>query len=207
MKTLNKEQLIAFENDIAECFNNKQIRAPIHLQNGCEDDLISIFEDINEEDWCCGSWRFHYERLLKGVKPEVLKQAIRDGRSISLCFKEQRIITSAIVGGILPIALGLAMDIKRKNGTNKVFCFLGDMSSETGVFAECFKYAVAHKLPITFVVADNGKSVMTNTKEVWNIKKTTMEDLDDNFECKWLIYYQYDGSKWAHSGTNIRVQF
>lgn len=206
MKTLNKEQLIAFENEVADLFNNKQIRAPIHLQNGCEDELISIFEDINEDDWCCGSWRFHMESLLKGVSPDELKKVILDGRSISLCFKEQKIITSAIVGGIIPIALGLAMDIKRKKGTNKVWLFVGDMSSETGVFAECFKYAVAHKLPIRFVVANNGKSVCTNTKEVWNIKKLTMEDLDDQYQCEWLVYYEYQ-LNWPHAGAGQRVQF
>src|SRR3990167_5867146 len=100
MKTLLiKKELIEFENDIANTFNNKEIRAPIHLQDNNASQLIEIFKDINEEDWCCGTWRFHFENLLKGVSPEKLKQAILDGHSISLCFKEQKIITSAIVGG------------------------------------------------------------------------------------------------------------
>ena len=36
---------------------------------------------------------------------------------------------------------------------------MGDMTSETGIMHECYKYAVNHKLPIHFVIEDNGVSV------------------------------------------------
>ena len=59
---ITKEQLIAFEDDIASCFNNAMIKAPIHLYNGNEDEIIKIFRHINEDDWVMCSWRSHLPR-------------------------------------------------------------------------------------------------------------------------------------------------
>src|SRR6267142_501445 len=99
--TLSARDLLKFEEDICDLFANKKIRAPVHLDNGNEEALIQIFQDyVDAEDWVIGSWRQHYKCLLKGVPGEVLKRAILDGKSISLCFPEHRIISSAIVGGV-----------------------------------------------------------------------------------------------------------
>ena len=85
MKTLpTKQELIDFEEDIANCFRNKQIKAPIHLEYDNETQLIEIFKDIKEEDWVFCSWRSHLKNLLKGVPKERLKKDILEGRSISL---------------------------------------------------------------------------------------------------------------------------
>ena len=72
---MNKLELIDFEEEIAECFNNAEIRAPIHLFAGNEDQLIEIFRSVQSEDWVCCSWRSHGQALLKGVPPEELKAA------------------------------------------------------------------------------------------------------------------------------------
>ena len=53
---LNKEQLIAFETDIADCFNNAMIKAPVHLYDGNEDQMINIFKNVKEEDWVFCTW-------------------------------------------------------------------------------------------------------------------------------------------------------
>ena len=46
-----KEELIAFEEKMADHFNNGRIRAPIHLYYGNEDEMIKIFKDIRSQDW------------------------------------------------------------------------------------------------------------------------------------------------------------
>ena len=128
--------------------------------------------------------------------------AIIEGRSISLCFPEYRIYSSAIVGGNLPIAVGTAMSIKLQNLDEKVFCFMGDMTSETGIAHECIKYSQQHDLPIMFVIEDNKKSVMTDTRETWNLRKLSYE----NSTQEKIIYYKYK-TKYAHAGAGVRVQF
>lgn len=159
--------LIAFENDIAAEFDAGRIRAPVHLAGGNEQHLIDIFRNIKPEDYVCSQWRSHYHCLLKGVPPAQLKQAILAGRSIALCFPEYKILSSAIVGGICPIATGLGWAIKERGGKERVHVFVGDMTARTGIFHECLQYAIGHGLPIKFWTEDNQKSVCTDTCETW----------------------------------------
>ena len=202
---LTKQELIEFENDIADCFNGAMIKAPIHLYNGNEEEMIEVFRKnkIGKEDWVLCSWRSHYQCLLKGVPKDILKDAILEGKSISLAFKEQRILCSGIVTGQLSVAVGLALGIKRDGGTNKVYCFMGEMTSETGAAHECIKYARNHKLPIHFIIEDNGKSVCTDTKATWAMDKMSYEGVNDEY----VTYYKYNLDKYPHAGAGIRVQF
>lgn len=200
MKKLTKQDLIAFEDRVCESWKNKEIRAPVHLYYGNEEKIIEIFENVRPQDWVFCSWRSHYQCLLKGVDPEVLLADIRNGRSISLNYPDQRVFSSAIVTGQIPIANGVALAIKRRGLDERVFCFLGDMTSETGCFDENHRYALHHHLPITWIVEDNGKSVCTDTKKTWGI---------DIPSCRYkagVIYYQYE-TKYPHAGTGERIQF
>ena len=199
------QSLIDFETDIANEFNSAKIRAPIHLYHGNEKQIIKVFNDkkIGPNDWVLSSWRSHYQCLLKGVPPEKLKQSIVDGRSISLCFNEQKIFCSAIVTGILPVSVGLAMANKIAGNDSRVFCFIGDMTSETGSAHECIKYSRNHKLPIHFIIEDNGKSVCTDTKKTWNIDKISLADINDEY----ITYYSYPMERYPHAGSGARIQF
>jgi len=202
---LTKEELIEYENHIASCFDDALIRAPVYLNNGNEEEMINIFKkhNIGPDDWVLCSWRSHYQCLLKGVPKKKLEDAILQGRSISLCFAKERVLCSGIVTGAIPIALGIALNIKRKGGKNKVYCFMGDMTSETGVAHECIKYARNHKLPIHFIVEDNGKSVCTDTRATWGMEKLTYEGVEDEY----VTYYKYKLEKYPHAGAGKRVQF
>lgn len=193
---MTPQELMDFEKEIAALYNDKKIRAVIHLCSGGEDALIEIFKDIRPQDWVLGSWRSHYQCLLKGVPPEVLKQKIIEGCSIALCFPEYRIVCSGIFGGVLSIAVGLAMSIQRRGEDSRVHCFLGDMTAESGIAHECIKYAEGHNLPIRFHVEDNGLSVCTDTKQVWGIRG---ESLVDRF--------QYQPGRYPHAGSGVRVPF
>ena len=175
LEIMNKEKLIKFEEEIANLFNSAKIKAPVHLYHGNEDKIINIFKKIKKEDWVFCTWRSHYQCLLKGVPEEKIKEEIIAGRSISLCFPNYNIYSSAMVGGSIPIAVGAAISIKHNKAKNKVFCFMGEMTSETGIAHECIKYSRNFKLPIHFIVEDNEKSVCTDTRIAWNQKKLSYE--------------------------------
>lgn len=196
---MTPDQLIAFEQEIATEFEAGQIKAPVHLAGGNEQQLINIFTGIRPEDWILTGWRSHYHCLLKGVPPKELKAAIHAGRSIALCFPEYRILSSAIVGGICPIATGLAWAIKERGGKERVHVFVGDMTARTGIYHECIQYCGGYGLPVTFHIEDNGKSVCTDTVEAWGNTRW----YDGGCEVK---QYGYDLT-WPHVGTGKWVRF
>lgn len=215
---VSKEQLIAFEEDIAAEFNAGKIHAPVHLYSGGESELIDIFQGINPQDWVLCSWRSHYQCLLKGVPPEELKAKIMTGSSIALNFPRYRVLSSAIIGGVLPIAVGLGIAIRRdelrtqcSENTN-VHVFLGDMTAETGIFWECLKYVKNFDLPVIFHVEDNNLSVCTDTRKAWGLKnewgdeiKTDVEHYSRYYDC--LTHFRYKAEKYPHAGSGTRVQF
>jgi pyruvate dehydrogenase E1 component alpha subunit len=202
MNKLKPADLISFEERVAEVFNSGLIRAPVHLYSGNEKEMIDVFEDIEDEDWVMCSWRSHYQCLLKGVPEEEVLTEILSGRSISLCFPQYRIFSSAIVGGVLPIATGVALSIKRNDDQNQVHCFMGDMTAETGIAHECIKYSQNHDLPIRFIIEDNGISVCTDTNSVWGMKRSSFASQDNPK----VVYYKYQNS-YPHAGAGVRVQF
>lgn len=164
---MNKQSLIDFETEIKNIYEQGKINSPVHLSGGNEDNLVEIFKEIKKEDWVFSTWRSHYHALLKSKDKKWLKKEILKNKSMSINSKKYKIFTSSIVGGILPIATGTALALKRKKSKSHVWCFVGDMTAKLGIFHECIKYAGGYKLPITFVVEDNGLSVYTPTKKVW----------------------------------------
>lgn len=200
MKTA--EELIAFEDRVAALFNEARIRAPVHLYSGNEAQMIDVFRDVRPHDWVFCSWRSHYQCLLKGVPEDEVMAEILAGRSISLCFPAHRIYSSAIVGGVLPIAVGTAMAVARSGEDARVHCFMGEMTAETGIAHESMKYARNHGLPIRFVVEDNGKSVCTDTRAAWGQPRLSFEGVDDGF----VRHYRYE-TRYPHAGAGQRVQF
>jgi TPP-dependent pyruvate/acetoin dehydrogenase alpha subunit len=192
-----RESLVAFEDRVAAAFERKEIRGPIHL---CSDEqanpLLDLFRDVGPNDWVLSTWRSHWHCLLKGVPEEDVYAACLDGRSMFLNFAGHRVICSAIVGWILPIAVGLGMAIKRQGGFERVHCFLGDMAGRTGLYHESVQYATGHGLPVRFIVEDNGCSTNANTDETWGRAPAPRN----------VERYRYTRNR-PHTGTGRHVTF
>jgi len=195
---INKKYLINFEKKIVNLYENKKIRGPVHLAGNNENQLIKIFSKIDlKNDWVLTGWRNHYHALLKGLSSNFVKNKIIQGRSMNISSLKKKFFTSSIVGGILPIALGIALSLKLKKKKSKVWVFIGDMTYETGVFYECYKYSTNFKLPIKYVVEDNDMSTNTSTKKAWGKKMRVLND---------IIYYKYK-RKYPHHGIGKWVLF
>jgi len=191
-----------FEKKIASLFNKGKIPFPIHLSSGNEDSLIKICGKIKKSDWVFSTWRSHYHCLLKGVPEVELENAILSGHSISLNFPDYQFYSSAIVGGQISQAVGVAMAIKIQNQDSKVWCFMGDMASETGIAQTAFAYSENFDLPITFVIEDNNQSVLTDTRQTWGTDVLRYEKYPNSK----VISYKYLNS-YPHAGAGVRVEF
>lgn len=194
---MTKDELIAFEEEVARRFEAKEINGPIHLCSPEQaDPLIEIFKQIDPQDWIFATYRSHMHALLHGIPREEVMAQIVAGRSMTLSFPAHHFMSSAIVGGCLPIATGVALALKRLRSVRKVWCFVGDMGSTGGAFHEAFQYSRGQTLPIEFIVEDNGLSCDSPTVECWG----------PHFAWRGGKSYPYQRT-WPHVGSGQFVSF
>lgn len=207
---ITKQELIDFESNVAKLWEEGKIKAPVHFSFGNEDYLIEYFSRISLDDWVFTTWRNHYHSLLHGVSKEELLKSILAGNSISFQSPKHHIYTSAIVGGILPIAVGTALGLKYNRSNHKVWCFIGDMAAESGTFYEALKYSIRNNLPIHFVIEDNKLSTNTPTQEAWGIEGDNAVSwyIDDgHITDKWVTRFEYKREKYPHVGIGKFIHF
>jgi pyruvate dehydrogenase E1 component alpha subunit len=225
VKEFTREELEKFEKEIIQEFKKGETYGPVHLSGGNEQQLIDIFKNIKDDDWVFTTHRSHFHALLKsGDRKWLMKEIIKNANSSHINSKKYKIFTSAIVGGIIPIALGTAIGIKRNNiisvDTNfanpkkkivgkclgyasHVWCFVGDMASEMGCFSEAVKYALGEDLPITFIIEDNELGCNTPTREVWKTSSCLALEV---FSHPKVIHYKYK-RVYPHYGIGEWVTF
>ena len=194
---ITPQELIDFETKVRDEYEAGKVKGPIHLASNNEQQIIEIFEHIHENDWVFCAWRNHYQALCHGVDPDKLYNNIVAGHSMGTNNINPNFYASSIVGGILPLALGAAVALKRQNSPHRVWCFIGDMTFETGGFHECYKYAKNFNLPLQWVLEDNEMSVHTPTEMAWGIRTDVPDD---------IVYYNYK-SDYPHHGTGKWVNF
>jgi|TARA_R110000796_G_scaffold86611_1_gene187334 TPP-dependent pyruvate/acetoin dehydrogenase alpha subunit len=194
---IKPQELIDFETRVKDKYEKGEISGPIHLSKNNEKELIEIFEYIHEEDWVFVPWRNHYQALLHGVDKDKLFNGIVDGNSMHTNNIKPNFYSSSIVGGIIPLALGAALALKEQKSYKRVWCFVGDMTMETGIFHEAYKYAKNFDLPLNWVIEDNNMSVHTPTDLAWKNKQEVPKD---------VIYYSYEMG-YPHHGTGNWVNF
>ena len=208
---MNKEDLIAFEDNVKELFLKGKINCPLHLCGGNEDALVGLFSTIKEYDWVVSTHRNHYHYLLKGGNPKALLDEIMGkptgickghGRSMHIYDLTHKFITSGIVGGGCAIAVGLALGLKKqyKGDRDKphVWCFVGDGAEDEGHFMEAVRFGVGRRLPLTFIIEDNDLAVDSTKEERWhNYPPITSPN---------IIRYSYE-RRYPHVGIGQHITF
>ena len=100
--------------------------------------------------------------------------------------RERNFFCSAIIGGTPAIAAGIAWALKRKGSSQRVWCFIGDGTEDSGHTYEAVRYVDGFDLPCTFVIENNNRSVESTNDERWG--KTA----DYQWNSPSVIKYHYD---------------
>jgi len=185
-KTWKKEELIAFEKRIGDLYLDNKLPFLFHLSGGNEEALIEIFQNIRESDYVLSNHRSHYHALLHGIPPDELEEHILNGRSMFVYDRSRNFFVSAIIGATPAIAIGIALALKRKNSNQKVWCFVGDGTTDNGHFFEAVRYADGWDLPVHFIVENNNRSVEASNEERWGRTGNW------NWESSRVTQYHYD---------------
>lgn len=154
-----------FEEKCAELYTREKIRGFLHLYIGEEAVATGVMEALDEEDAVVATYREHGHALLRGVPAgEIMaemygkQEGCSHGRggSMHLFHAPTRFYGgNAIVGGGLPMAVGLALADKMQGKSNVTVCLFGEGAAAEGEFHESLNLAALWKLPVLFVCENN----------------------------------------------------
>jgi len=154
-----------FEEKVGDLVSEKEIICPCHLYIGQEGVATGVCAALGKDDYVFSTHRSHGHYLAKGGD---LKQLMAElfcrttgcskgkGGSMHVISPEVGFLgSSAIVGGTIPLAVGVALGISLQNKNNVCVAFFGDGATHEGVFYESLNFASLKKLPVIFVCENN----------------------------------------------------
>jgi pyruvate dehydrogenase E1 component alpha subunit len=153
------------EERCAELYTETKIRGFLHLYNGEEAVAVGVVQALGPEDAIVATYREHGHALVRGISARSIMAELYGkqegcsrgrGGSMHLFDAKTRFYGgNAIVGGGLPIAVGLALADKMRALPGVSCCFFGDGAVAEGEFHECLNLAAVWKLPVLFVCENN----------------------------------------------------
>ncbi len=156
------------DQKIVEVYATDVMQVPVHLSIGQESVAVAMGACLRSDDLKIGTHRSHALYLanggdLRGFFGELLGRrcgcARGFGGSMHMIDLAHGLVgTTSIVGGALPIAVGLAMSVARPRLASVLF---GDAAADEGVFAESLNFAQLKRLPLLFFCENNRYSVYT----------------------------------------------
>ena len=157
------------EQEIARRYGEGKMRCPTHLSIGQEAVSAAVGFALRRSDLAVSGHRAHAHYLAKGGSlPAMLAEiygkidGCSHGKGGSMHLIDESVGfmgSTAIVGGTIPVGVGLAYGMKFKRSDQVSCVFHGDAAVETGVFFESVNFAVVKKLPVLFLCENNLYSV------------------------------------------------
>ena len=180
---LRKMHLIRKFEEVAEAsYMRGLIHGTMHLSIGQEASAVGAVQALGQQDYILSTHRGHGHCIAKGADPKLMlaeffgkETGYCKGRGGSMHIADiegGNLGANGIVGGGLPIAVGVGMSIKAQKQDRVCMVFFGDGASNEGAFHEALNMASIWKLPVIFVCENNkyGMSMdIANAMAVQNV--------------------------------------
>ncbi len=154
-----------FEEKAAEAYALGKIGGFCHLYIGQEAVAVGSLAALREDDYAICSYREHGQALTRGIPPGAVMAELfgkatgcskGKGGSMHLFDARRRFMGGhAIVGGHIPLAVGIAFAIKYQGGDQVCVCYFGEAAVNIGAFHEALNMASVWKLPVIFLCENN----------------------------------------------------
>jgi len=154
-----------FEEKAAEAYALGKIGGFCHLYIGQEAVAAGSLAALRDDDYVICSYREHGQALVRGVPANAVMAELfgkatgcsrGKGGSMHLFDAGRRFMGGhGIVGGHIPLAVGLGFAIKYRGGDQVCLCYFGEAAVNIGVFHEALNMASVWKLPIIFCCENN----------------------------------------------------
>jgi len=163
-----------FEEKCVELYSAGEIRGFVHLYIGEEAVAVGVNAALTPEDSIVSTYREHGHALVRGVPMDSVMAEMYGratgcsggrGGSMHLFDVSRRFYGgNAIVGGGLPVAVGLALADRMRGDPRVTACFFGDGAVAEGEFHECLNLAAMWDLPVLFCCENNRYAMGTSVE-------------------------------------------
>jgi len=154
-----------FEEKCVELYSAGEIRGFVHLYIGEEAVAVGVNQALTPEDNIVSTYREHGHALVRGIPVDAVMAEMYGkttgcskgrGGSMHLFDARRRFYGgNAIVGGGLPLSIGLALADQMRGDQRITACFFGDGAVAEGEFHECLNLAALWDLPVLFCCENN----------------------------------------------------
>ncbi len=162
------------EERVAESYGEQKIGGFTHLYIGQEAVAVGAISALNHDDYVISTYRDHGHFLAREGDPKKLMAELFGkhtgicrgrGGSMHLADVENYFFGgTGIVGGSLPIAVGMGLACSYRDDDRVVMCLFGDGATNQGVFHESLNFAKLWNLPVVFVCENNFYGIGTDVR-------------------------------------------
>src|SRR4051812_39212791 len=179
-----------FEEKAGQLYGMQKIRGFCHLYIGQEACALGAVSALKKGDKYITAYRDHGQPLALGTSPNAIMAELYGkstgsskgkGGSMHIFDKEVGFVGGhGIVGGQVPLGAGLAFAEKYKGTDNLCICYMGDGAVRQGAFHEALNLSMLWKIPVIFVIENNGYAMGTSVKRTSNV--TELYKLADSYD-------------------------
>jgi pyruvate dehydrogenase E1 component alpha subunit len=186
---LSREQLLTiysdmvrireFEESCPKLYSQGKIGGFLHLYSGQEAVAVGVAHAIRSADYMVAAYRENGLIMAKGVPPGPVMAELfgkktgcsqGKGGSMHLFDAHSRFMGGyGIVGGHIPLAVGLGYSILYQKKDEVVVCLFGDGATNQGVFHEAMNMAALYHVPVIFICENNGYGIGTSIQRASSV--------------------------------------
>lgn len=161
-----------FEESCPKLYSQGKMGGFLHLYSGQEAVGVGVAHALHREDYMVSAYREHGLIMAKGAEPKYVMAELfgkatgvskGKGGSMHMFDAGLRFLGGyGIVGGHLPLAVGVGYSILYRESDEVVVCLFGDGATNQGVFHEAMNMAALYRVPVVFVCENNGYGIGTS---------------------------------------------
>ncbi len=189
----------AFEEQAEKSYMLGKVHGTMHLSIGQEASAVGSISTLNPDDYILGHHRGHGLCIAKGADLNLMMAEFY-GKEVGYCrgrggsmhiadVDGGNLGANGVVGGGIPMAVGVGIGLKMQPGNRILLSFFGDGAASTGAFHESMILAVLNQVPVVFI-CENNQYAMSFPVERW----TNSERLAGFAECYGLPGEAVDGN-------------
>jgi pyruvate dehydrogenase E1 component alpha subunit len=179
-----------FEEKTGQLYGQQKIKGFCHLYIGQEACVAGAVSALEKGDKYITAYRDHAHPIALGSDPKKIMAELYGketgiskgkGGSMHMFDKENNFFGGhGIVGGQIPLGAGIAFSEKYNKTGKLCMCYMGDGAVRQGAFHETLNYAMLWKLPVIFVIENNGYAMGTSVQRTSNV--TDLSTLGESYD-------------------------